>query len=99
MARDRTDPGGVTARAHRWPPSVVSHNPSPNTNPCSGVAKRMPRTAPACDDASSGETHVPDVAANPVGTGPAGVPAIGPASDSGDEIEAERPGWTADGPA
>src|SRR5580692_1794700 len=137
MARDRTDPGGVTARAHRWPPSVVSHSPSPNTNPCSGVAKRMPHTTPACDgaptgtagprravqlaprfrvraitvhgacahgavpstNASSGETQVTDVAANPAGTGPAGASAVAPASDCGDEIEAERPGWTADGPA
>jgi hypothetical protein len=112
MARDRIEPAGTKSRAHCAPPSVVSHSPSPNTNPCSGVAKRIPHTTDALPsvgaptgsagagrptqfaprstvrtmdvhgacahgavprtNASSGDTHVTDVAANPSGTGPAG---------------------------
>ena len=130
MARDRTRPCGVTARVHLAPPSVVSHSPSPNTNPCSGVAKRMPHTPPGCPgapmgtagagrpvqlaprfsvraievhgacahgavpstNASSGDTHVTDVAANPAGTPPAGRPSVGPVPGGGNDFEAERPG-------
>src|ERR1700722_16235341 len=53
-ARDSTMPFGVLTRSHRAPPSAVSHSPSPNTNPCSGVAKRMPHTAPRCPGAPTG---------------------------------------------
>ena len=102
-------PGG-TAGVHRSPPSVVSHRPSPNTNPTRGLANRIPHTArpttAGCGasgaagagsprqlaprsrvrridvhgafahgavprtNASSVETNVTEVAANPIGTGP-----------------------------
>src|SRR5215472_2846142 len=64
MASDSTEPNGAVTRLHRWPPSVVSHSPSPNTNPCSGVAKRMPHTT--CARLSPGA---------PTGTAGAGRPA------------------------
>ena len=43
-ARDSIEPPGEAALVQCCPPSVVCHSPSPKTNPCSGVAKRMPHT-------------------------------------------------------
>src|SRR5579872_4931195 len=136
-ATDSTTPDGARTRPHRWPPSVVSHSPSPNTNPCPGVAKRMPHTAPACPgaptgtggagravqltprfrvraievhgasahgavpstNASSGDTQVTDVAANPAGTGPPRALTVGPAEGpaDGEELDTERTGVLAPG--
>src|SRR6516165_5771300 len=42
---DRIEPAGPAAAAQCSPPSVVSHSPSPNTNPWPGSANRMPHTA------------------------------------------------------
>ncbi|HEV2258784.1 MAG TPA: hypothetical protein VGS06_37175 [Streptosporangiaceae bacterium] len=52
-------------------------------------------------NASSGDTQVTDVAANPAGTGPAGARAVGPAEGPADaeELDAERSVVLAAGPA
>src|SRR5271165_963647 len=42
---DRIAPPGPAAAAQCSPPSVVSHSPSPNTNPWPGSANRIPHTA------------------------------------------------------
>ena len=42
---DTMEPPGAATLAQCSPPSVVSHNPLPNTKPIEGVANRMPQTA------------------------------------------------------